>query len=156
MNFFIYLSMSTQAVWIRSLTSLPLFTAFLKHSCILSSVKGDPPLKKKKEDKQTVTEQQNNLITVSSFTRQNSPNIEQMLTHVVSRKQNGRNELRIKLRWMGIRDMQNILVIEQTDWGEPCKTIVNMMGAGRKWPHNNNTLIRFKKRTIFQTLTNHS
>ena len=72
-------------------------------------------MKKKKEDKQTVTEQQNNLITVSSFTRQNSPNIEQMLTHVVSRKQNGRNELRIKLRWMGIRDMQNILVIEQTD-----------------------------------------
>ena len=148
--------MSTQAVWIRSLTSLPLFTAFLKHSCNLSSVKGDPPLKKKKEDKQTVTEQQNNLITVSSFTRQNSPNIEQMLTHVVSRKQNGRNELRIKLRWMGTRDMQNILAIQQTDLGEPCKTIVNMMGAGRKWPYNNNTLFRFLKRTIFQTLTNHS
>ena len=89
-------------------------------------------MKKKKEDKQTVTEQQNNLITVSSLTRQNSPNIEHMLTHVVSRKQNGRNELRIKLRWMGIRDMQNVLVIEQTDLGEPCKTIVNMMGAGRK------------------------
>ena len=89
-------------------------------------------MKKKKEDKQTVTEQQNNLITVSSFTRQNSPNIEHMLTHVVSRKQNGQNELRIKLRWVGIRDMQNILVIEQTDLGELCKTIVNMMGAGRK------------------------
>ena len=58
--------MSTQAVWIRSLTSLPLFTAFLKHSCNLSSVKGDPPLKKKKEDKQTVTEQQNNLMSPAS------------------------------------------------------------------------------------------
>ena len=55
---------------------------------------------------------------------------------------------------MGTRDMQNILVIQQTDLGEPCKTIVNMMG--RKWPYNNNTLFRFLKRTIFQTLTNHS
>ena len=79
-----------------------------------------------------------------------------MLTHVVSRKQNGRNELRIKLRWMGTRVMQNILAIQQTDLGEPCKTIVNMMGAERKWPYNNNTLFRFLKRTIFQTLTNHS
>ena len=50
-EFVIYLSMSTQAVWIRSLTSLPLFTAFLKHSCNLSSFKGDPPLKKNKKDK---------------------------------------------------------------------------------------------------------
>ena len=58
MNFFIYPSMSTQAVWIRSLTSLPLFIAFLKNSCNLSSVKGDPHLQKKKTDKQTVTEQQ--------------------------------------------------------------------------------------------------
>ena len=33
---------------------------------------------------------------------------------------------------MGIRDMQNILVIQQTDLGEPCKTIVKMMGEGRK------------------------
>ena len=31
-------------------------------------------------------------------------------TGCVSRKQNGRNELRIKLTWMGIRDMQNILI----------------------------------------------
>ena len=37
--------MSSQAVWIRSLTSLPLLTDFLKHSCDLSSVKGDPPLR---------------------------------------------------------------------------------------------------------------
>ena len=51
--------MSTQAVWIRSLTSLPLFITFLKHSYNLSSVKGDPHLQKKKTDKQTVTEQQN-------------------------------------------------------------------------------------------------
>ena len=51
---------------------------------------------------------------------------------------------------MGIRDMQNILVIQQTDLGEPCKTIVNMMGAGRKWPYSNNTLIIpfFKKNNI--------
>ena len=70
MNFFIYLSMSTQAVWIRSLTSLPLFTAFLKHSCNLSSVKGYPSLKK---DKQTVTKQQNNLMSASPG--HNSPNI---------------------------------------------------------------------------------
>ena len=56
MNFFIYPSMSTQAVWIRSLTSLPLFIAFLKHSYNLSSVKGDPHLQKKKTDKQTVTD----------------------------------------------------------------------------------------------------
>ena len=67
MNFFIYPSMSTQAVWIRSLTSLPLFIAFLKHSCNLSSVKGDPHLQKKKTDKQTVTEQQNcNLMSPAS------------------------------------------------------------------------------------------
>lgn len=66
MNFFIYESMSTQAVWIRSLTYLALFTAFLKHSCNLSSVKGDPSLKKKKKDKQTVTEQQNNLMSPAS------------------------------------------------------------------------------------------
>ena len=66
MNFFIYPSMSTQAVWIRSLTSLPLFTTFLKHSCNLSSVKGDPHLQKK-TDKQTVTEQQNcNLMSPAS------------------------------------------------------------------------------------------
>ena len=45
-------------------------------------------------------------------------------TGFVSREQNGRNELRIKLRWMGIRDMQNILVIQQTDLGQgrPTKT----------------------------------
>ena len=66
MNFFIYESMSTQAVWIRSLTYLALFTAFLKHSCNLSSVKGDPSLKKKKKHKQTVTEQQNNLMSPAS------------------------------------------------------------------------------------------
>ena len=67
MNFFIYPSMSTQAVWIRSLTSLPLFIAFLKHSCNLSSVKGDPHLQKKKTDKQTVTEQQTcNLMSLAS------------------------------------------------------------------------------------------
>ena len=42
--------------------------------------------------------------------------------------------------------MQNILVIQQTDLGEPWKTIVNMMGAGRKWPHNNNTFIPFFKK----------
>ena len=161
--------MSTQAVWIRSLISLPLFTAFLIHSCNLSSVKGDPPLKRNKKDKQTVTEQQNNWMSSASPGR-----IHQILvtrhswrqtptrmqtnadTGCVSRKQNGRNELRIKLRWMGIRDMQNILVIQQTDLGEPCKTIVNMMGAGRKWPYNNNTLFRFLKRTIFQKLTNHT
>ena len=66
MNLFIYPSMSTQAVWIRSLTSLPLFTAFLKHSCNLSSVKGDPHLQMK-TDKQTVTEQQNcNLMSPAS------------------------------------------------------------------------------------------
>ena len=57
---------------------------------------------------------------------------------------------------MGIRDMQNILIIQPTDLGEPCKTIVNIMGAGRKWPYNNNTLFCFLKRTIFQTLTDHS
>ena len=161
MNFFIYPSMSTQAVWIKSLTSLPLFIAFLKHSCNLSSVKGDPHLQKKKTDKQTVTEQKNcNLMSPASPGR-----IHQILvttpnwnadTGCVSREKNGRNELRIKLRWVGIRDMQNILVIQQTDLGEPCKTTVNMMGAGRKWPYNNNTLFRFLKRTIFQTLTNHS
>ena len=158
--------MSTQAVWIRSLTSLPLFTAFLKHSCNLSSVKGDPHLQKK-TDKQTVTEQQNcNLMSPASpgrihqilvTTPQTPTRIQTNAdTGCVSRKQNGRSELRIKLRWMGIRDMQNILVIHQTDLGEPCKTIVNMMGAGRKWPYSNNTLFRFLKRTIFQTLTNHS
>ena len=65
MNFFIYLSKSTKAVWIRSLTFFNLFTAFLKHSCNLSSVKGDPPLKMK--DKQTVTEQQNNLMSPASL-----------------------------------------------------------------------------------------
>ena len=46
--------------------------------------------------------------------------------------------------------------IQPTNLGEPCKTIVNMMGEVRKWPYNNNTLFRFLKRTIFQTLTNHS
>ena len=51
---------------------------------------------------------------------------------------------------------KQVLAIQQTDLGEPCKTIVNMMGAGRKWPHNSNTLFRFLKRTIFQTLTNDS
>ena len=56
---------------------------------------------------------------------------------------------------MGTRDMQNISAIQQTDLGEPCKTIVNMMGARRKWPYNNNNLFRFLKRTIFQTLTDH-
>ena len=67
MNFIIYPSMSTQAVWIMSLTSLPLVTTFLKHSCNLSSVKGDPHLQKKKTDKQTVTEQQNcNLMSPAS------------------------------------------------------------------------------------------
>ena len=50
----------------------------------------------------------------------------------------------------------NKLVIQQTDLEEPCRTIVNMMGAGRKWPYNNNTLFRFLKRTTLQTLTNHS
>ena len=158
--------MSTQAVWIRSLTSLPLFTALLIHSCNLSSVKGDPPLKKKKKkkDKQTVTEQQNNLMSPASpgrihqilvTTPQTPTRIQTNAdTSCVAREQNGRKELRIKLRWMGIRDMQNISVIQQTDLGEPCKTIVNMMGTGRKWPYSNNTLFRFLKRTIFQTLTN--
>lgn len=36
-----------QAVCARSLTSCPLLIAFLKHSCSLSSGKGDPPLKRK-------------------------------------------------------------------------------------------------------------
>ena len=172
MNFFIYLSMSTQAVWIRSLTSLPLFTAFLKHSCNLSSVKGDPPLKKKKKDKQTVNKTTFKLLLETlKCLRLHLAIIHQILvttpqtptriqtnadTGCVSRKKNGRNELRINLRWMGSRDVQNILVIRQTDLGEPCKTIVNMMGAGRKRPYNNNTLFRFLKRPIFQTLTNHS
>ena len=163
---FFYLSVSTEAVWIRSLTSLPLFTAFLKHCCNLSSVKGDSPLTKKKKDKQTVTEQQNNLMSPASpgrihqilvTTPQTPTRIQTNAdTGCVSREQNGWNELRIKLRWVGVRDMHNILVIQQTDLGEPCKTIVNMMGASRKWPYNNNTLFRFLKRTIFQTLTNHS
>ena len=88
----------------------------------MSSVKGDPHLKKKKKDKQTVTEQQNgNLMSPASpgrihqilvTTPQTPTRIQTNLdTGCVSRKQNGRNELRIKLKWMGIRNMQNVLVI---------------------------------------------
>ena len=140
--FLFHLSMSTQAVGIRPLTSLLLCTAFLKHSSNLSSVKGDPPLKRNKKDKQTVTEQQNNLMSSASpgrnhqilvTTPQTPTRIQTNAdTGFVSRKQNGWNELRIKLRWMGTRDMQNILVIQQMDLGEPCNTIVNMTGAGAK------------------------
>ena len=59
--------MSSQAVWIRSLTSLPLLTDFLKHSCNLSSVKGHPPLKRKKT--RAVTKQQENFTTSASSGR---------------------------------------------------------------------------------------
>ena len=71
--------------------------------------------KKKKKDKQTVTEQQNNLMSAASPGRihQVSVTTPQTPTRVqtnadtgcVSRKQNGRNELRIKLRWISIRDL---------------------------------------------------
>ena len=47
--------MSSQAVWIRSLTSLPLLTDFLKHSRNWSSVKGDPPLRRKHESSNEAT-----------------------------------------------------------------------------------------------------
>ena len=117
----------------------------------MSSVKGDPHLQKK-TDKQTVTEQQNcNLMSPASpgrihqilvITPQTPTRIQTNAdTGCVSRKQNGRNELRIKLIWMDIRNMQNILVIQQTDLGNPCKTIVNMMGTGRKWPHPTTTTL---------------
>ena len=59
--------MSSQAVWIRSLTSLPLLTDFLKHSSNLSSVKGHPPLKRKKT--RAVTKQQENFTTSASSGR---------------------------------------------------------------------------------------
>ena len=113
-------------------------------------------MKKKKKDKQTVTEQQNNLTSPASpgrihqilvTTPQTPTRIQTNAdTGCVSKKQNGRNELRIKLRWMGITNMHNILVIQQTDLGEPCKTIVDVMGAGRKWSYNNNTLFCFCKK----------
>lgn len=44
-----YLSTFIQAVCTRSLTSFALFTATLKHSCSLSSTRGDPPWRKKKQ-----------------------------------------------------------------------------------------------------------
>ena len=44
-----HLSMSRQAVCIKSLISLPLVIAFLKHSCNLWSGKGDPPKNKRKD-----------------------------------------------------------------------------------------------------------
>ena len=159
---FFYLSIDVNTGCLDQVSDFFASFFFLKLSCNLSSVKGYPSLKK---DKQTVTEQQNNLMSPASpgRIRQILVTTPQTPTRIqtnadagyVSREQNGRNELRIKLRWMGIRDMQNILVIQQTDLGEPCKTTVNMMGAGRKWPYNNNTLFRFLKRTIFQTLTDH-
>ena len=62
--------MSSQAVWIRSLTSLPLLTDFLKHSCNLSSVKGDPPLRRKNESSNLATRKFHNL----SFLRQSLSN----------------------------------------------------------------------------------
>ena len=60
--------MSSQAVWIRSLTSLPLLPDFLKHSCNLSSVKGHPPLRGKKRTR-AVTRQQENFMTSASSGR---------------------------------------------------------------------------------------
>ena len=47
-----HLSTFIQAVCTRSLTSFALFTATLKHSCSLSSARGDPPWRKKKIHKQ--------------------------------------------------------------------------------------------------------
>ena len=43
-----HLSTFIQAVCTRSLTSFALFTATLKHSCSLSSTRGDPPWREKK------------------------------------------------------------------------------------------------------------
>ena len=45
-----HLSTFIQAVCTRSLTSFALFTATLKHSCSLSSTRGDPPWRKKKKN----------------------------------------------------------------------------------------------------------
>lgn len=45
-----HLSTFIQAVCTRSLTSFALFTATLKHSCSLSSARGDPPWRKKNID----------------------------------------------------------------------------------------------------------
>ena len=44
-----HLSTFIQAVCTRSLTSFALFTATLKHSCSLSSTRGEPPWRKKKK-----------------------------------------------------------------------------------------------------------
>lgn len=44
-----HLSTFIQAVCTRSLTSFALFTATLKHSCSLSSTRGDPPWRKKQQ-----------------------------------------------------------------------------------------------------------
>ena len=66
MNFF-YLFIDVNTSCLDQISDfIASFYRLLKHSCNLSSVKGDPPLKKKKEDKQTVTEQQNNLMSPAS------------------------------------------------------------------------------------------